>query len=762
MSDLNVAAGAGAGTVLVSSQAELNAALAAATGGETILLSGGAYGGLNLFGRTFESPVTIASADDDNPAVFTGTITLTAVTGLVIDGVDVDGEVPLSGAGARISIRGGGDITFTDMNISGTIRPEIEGVVDELAGYPTEFGFRIDGAANVSLDRLEMTDFAKAISISNSRDISLTRSEIHQIRSDGVAMSSSRGILIEENHFHDFHPLIKPKGAGDHPDFIQYFGDRAGIGVHDVTIRDNAFIQGDGYAVQVIFGWSGAANPSPFTNFVVTGNFIQNSQLHGITLGDMTGAEITDNVLIPRTFVMGEPGAQRPLISISGGVVTDGLRDIYIADNILTLGWDPVFNPSRLSAEDNEARGVVYGDMTVLDQGRIVASYWSSIVLPDRQDFADHASWEAAAMAVLRAELPETVAGRLPPPAEESASSGVVHVVGEGWTRLDSVDFAAGDVILIDEAETIASLDGLLARAALSGAESVEGADLRFVEETAGGLRVIDIDLAGIETAEGFAFLPAPRAVTVAPGEAVSLAFAAEGISGAAAARSGAAASVEGATLTYAAEAEPGHRLDRVDFAVTDGEGALGLGSVFVAVRGAEATVQEGGDGRDNLFGGGGAEALIGGGGADVLFARAGDDWLEGGAGNDRLTGGQGSDFLIGGAGADNFLFYGADLADGARDVILDLDFAEGDRLNFAHFGAGTFGEGYAFGPADGSGAAALTMDHFLALGSAAGFSLERIGEGHALLTAGDDAGAVEVLFAGASVAAFEAAWPLA
>ena len=761
MSDLHDEAGAGAGAILVSSQAELNAAIAAATGGETILLAGGAYQGLNLFGRTFETPVTIASADDEDPAVFTGTITLTGVNGFVISGVDVDGEVPLSGAGARISIRGGSDIALTDMNISGTIRPEIEGVEDELAGFPTEFGIRIDGAVGVSLDRLAMTDFAKAIRILNTQDISVTRSEIHQIRSDGIAMSSSTGILIEENHFHDFHPLIKPRGAGDHPDFIQYFGDRAGIGVHDVTIRNNAFIQGDGYAVQSIFGWSGGANPSPFTNFVISGNFIQNSQLHGITLGDVIGVEITDNVLIPRTYVHGETGAQRPLISLSNGAETDGMRDIYIADNILTLGWDPVFNPSKLDAAGNEERGVVYGDVTVLEQGRIVANYWSSIVLPDRQDFADHASWEEAAMAVLRADLPEAVAALLPPPVE-TVASGVVHVVGEGWTRLDSVDFAAGDTILIDETEAIASLDGLLARAAAAGAEAAEGVDLRLVEETANGLRVIDIDLAGIESEDGFAFLPAPRAVAAASGEAVSFAFAATEISGAAVARSGAAASVEGATLTYAAEATPGHQLDRVNFAVTDGDGAIGLGSVFVAVRGSEAVVQEGGDGRDNLFGGGGADALVGGDGADVLFARAGDDWLEGGAGNDRLTGGAGSDFLIGGAGADNFVFYGADFGDGAHDVILDLDFTEGDRLNFAHFEAGTFGAGYAFGPANGSGAAALNMAHFLALGAEAGFSLERIGEGHAMLTIGDGAGAIEVLFAGASVMAFEEAWPLA
>jgi hypothetical protein len=64
----------------VSTAAELQSALAGATGGETILLAAGDYGKLQLTdGKTkfdvthsAEAPVTIRSADADNPAVFTG------------------------------------------------------------------------------------------------------------------------------------------------------------------------------------------------------------------------------------------------------------------------------------------------------------------------------------------------------------------------------------------------------------------------------------------------------------------------------------------------------------------------------------------------------------------------------------------------------------------------------------------------------------------------------------------------------------------
>lgn len=69
-----------------------------------------------------------------------------------------------------------------------------------------------------------------------------------------------------------------------------------------------------------------------------------------------------------------------------------------------------------------------------------------------------------------------------------------------------------------------------------------------------------------------------------------------------------------------------------------------------------------------------------------------GDDSLRGGKFDDALDGGAGDNALFGGLGADIFKIDISDIVDGAdTDKILDLNFAEGDRLALDGFAADTF-----------------------------------------------------------------------
>ncbi len=74
------------------------------------------------------------------------------------------------------------------------------------------------------------------------------------------------------------------------------------------------------------------------------------------------------------------------------------------------------------------------------------------------------------------------------------------------------------------------------------------------------------------------------------------------------------------------------------------------------------------------------ADTLTGGDGDDTLCGWAGNDLLAGGAGDDLLFGGRGRDTLTGGEGADLFVTGRG----GARDLVTDFDFAEGDRIGLA------------------------------------------------------------------------------
>lgn len=93
-------------------------------------------------------------------------------------------------------------------------------------------------------------------------------------------------------------------------------------------------------------------------------------------------------------------------------------------------------------------------------------------------------------------------------------------------------------------------------------------------------------------------------------------------------------------------------------------------------------------------------ENAIGGAGADVITGNQADNRLEGRGGDDTLDGLAGDDTLIGGAGSDLFVFDFRDLAHRDVDLVLDLNFAAGDRIAFKGFGAGTFHDGLRSGNA--------------------------------------------------------------
>lgn len=102
-----------------------------------------------------------------------------------------------------------------------------------------------------------------------------------------------------------------------------------------------------------------------------------------------------------------------------------------------------------------------------------------------------------------------------------------------------------------------------------------------------------------------------------------------------------------------------------------------------------------GGSGDDRLFGGGDGDELYGGtgddelydeGGAAQLYGGPGDDELSGYGGSDLLSGGPGDDQLRGGDGADIFRFAPGHSSGGDGDVILDFDYAAGDRIMLTGF----------------------------------------------------------------------------
>jgi hypothetical protein len=95
----------------------------------------------------------------------------------------------------------------------------------------------------------------------------------------------------------------------------------------------------------------------------------------------------------------------------------------------------------------------------------------------------------------------------------------------------------------------------------------------------------------------------------------------------------------------------------------------------------------------ENLIGSAFGDTLSGDAGPNRIEGAGGADYLAGGAGDDTLIGGAGGDTLVGGDGADLFVFrFAADStgAGAARDVILDFNPAQGDKIDISGIDART------------------------------------------------------------------------
>src|SRR5262249_29986879 len=140
----------------------------------------------------------------------------------------------------------------------------------------------------------------------------------------------------------------------------------------------------------------------------------------------------------------------------------------------------------------------------------------------------------------------------------------------------------------------------------------------------------------------------------------------------------------------------------------------------------------------------------------DEIRGTAGDDILHNTAAGDQT--------LVGGAGADKFWFAGTGLTGTSNDHVADLNFAEGDTIAFAKFGAGTFA-GIAGGNklAVASGGTGTTLDSFADIAeldqASSAVTVTQEGSTDTLvLTVTDTSGAVQAVHIDHAWAAYQAA----
>ncbi|WP_171206921.1 right-handed parallel beta-helix repeat-containing protein [Ruegeria sp. HKCCA0235A] len=304
-------------TIIVTSAAELNQALSQASGGETILLTAGDYGSLNLHNTNFASNVTIQSADPNAKASFSD-VHLKQSSNITFDSIKFD--YSFSGGDhhfqSKFGVYDSQNITFNNSIFDGDVASGT-GTSADGTGYGT--GLNIAGSTNININNTEFSQWWKAVIAVNSDGINVTGNDIHTIRSDGLVFDNVDNILVENNHLHDFGGAA---GSGDHRDMIQI--QRAyGSGSDNITIRNNLFDMANGDFTQTIWAGGDGKNiddPSVIHhNVLIEGNTIYNGHFHGISLYGVDGLTITKNSVLHVDEKTLTGGIEIPAINVSAG-----------------------------------------------------------------------------------------------------------------------------------------------------------------------------------------------------------------------------------------------------------------------------------------------------------------------------------------------------------------------------------------------------------------------------------------------------------
>ncbi|MGX0978369.1 hypothetical protein ACSSVY_004109 [Roseovarius sp. MBR-51] len=305
-------------TIYVSNASQLSAALARAAGGETIVLSSGNYGALDISGESFSSYVTLVS-EEERGAVFTS-VNIRNTDYLRIDNVHVDSPNNGGAASTIVSVSDGSShIQFLNSEVNG----KVDGV------YSGHYGLHTSG--NVS-DVTFAGNYVHDIKIGgvfyNAKDLTVSGNTIDYTGADSLKFIGVQDVLIEGNMgSQNFFPA-----PGEHLDFIQFQGSDSS----DIVIRGNVSLPGTHANVQGIF-----FDDAHYTNVLVEDNVIATGMIRGISVSSGTNFVARNNTLInlpgegsKATKVMGADQSY-------GNIQTSFLQDAGKDANLTLQNTDP-------------------------------------------------------------------------------------------------------------------------------------------------------------------------------------------------------------------------------------------------------------------------------------------------------------------------------------------------------------------------------------------------------------------------------------
>lgn len=378
--------------VTVANSDELYDALSEIDGKTTILLEGGDYGELVLkhstgFDYGYSQNVTIASANESNPATFTG-FTIRNASNLTFQDITFDYTFkendPLSIR--PFTIRSSENIAFEGSRFDGDLAQGISSVYDD-HGWAT--GLAIHDSSGVRVEDTEFFQFWKGALFSNIDSLSIVDNDLHSMRMDGLNFSAVQDVRIQDNHIHNFSAAT---GSSDHKDMIQFWSRETDRPSTDVVISGNKLDIGSGDETQSIFirnevvDHNQAGREMYYRNFSIEDNIIVNGHRHGITVGQTLGLDIVGNSVLHADG--GNPdGADHsveiPWINVSAASREVNIQDNLVADMSIKSGADWKVSNNIFVQDQNSRAPGYYSDVFLSSSLELKGNSHSFIARPD-------------------------------------------------------------------------------------------------------------------------------------------------------------------------------------------------------------------------------------------------------------------------------------------------------------------------------------------------------------------------------------------
>jgi Right handed beta helix region/PKD domain len=291
--------------------------------GGTISLAPGNYGILILDGRKdawlhFGKPITLKPSDQQHQPVFKR-ILMSNVENLSLDHLTIDYEFSEGDNSLvrAVDIQESQNISVISCNFDGD-NAKLTNTPSDNFGYGV--GLWVGGSEKISIEGNLFYTWLRGAIFSNSSELSVVKNELRDLASDGFDFSAVKNVRIEQNYIHDFRR--GPKSLS-HPDMIQFWTLGTKSPTTDVVIDRNFLDLGEGVWTQSIFIRNelvdtGKAGVDMFyKNIRITNNVIRNAHLHGITVGETDGLEISSNTIVRAVRADIEGNVSIPFITLS-------------------------------------------------------------------------------------------------------------------------------------------------------------------------------------------------------------------------------------------------------------------------------------------------------------------------------------------------------------------------------------------------------------------------------------------------------------